>query len=286
MQRPAFANTALTIGCKGFRSQGHHEKAANASDDLVRMESFESVTSKASMPAGPLPPSPPIHAVKKFQQQQPSHEASDKNFLSLDEYAIFDDVFAEASTATAVATTPPPPPLPPRCVTLTEGPIDTRVARLFEQNTTLLSAALSIVVHGRLPALAIGAPVAVNVSPTLIDAMSSIQAFQARRARCAIVALNFKATTVDDFVLGQNADAVAYLGPIAKSTSVQAKFRPLVPEEHFLHFFKHAMYCVRSPGHEVVLSCRVLCTTGLLLLRLLMTFDAANGGVLLVAGEI
>jgi len=294
---PAFKGTASSIGIKGFRSYGYHEKLRYKLNDASN--------------AGAAPPPPQ-------QQQQPQQRRQARGQAAQPPAKRLELAEAPAQREVSYAQ-PPQPPAPPPGYSAQYSPpwamwpppyyLQQHVHGLLQ--TPALAPASSPFPADLFPAdadahalasdeqwlVSIVFPAMVRMAyapsgappePGVNEAWAALSRFEERHAGHAIVAVNPMAKAVETLLLAQNAASVDVLGEVAQN--VHGAFRPLIPHTDFVSFAKHMLYCLRTArDRDVELACRVRVVTPNhgdgVLLRLVMAYDS-TAGVLLISGAV
>jgi len=317
--RPAFEGTPVTIGCKGFRALGVHEKSS-----AVGGHSMMGDLSGSKRPRdGTHRDSDDAHSVKLTYQGSnslvspdggetdhlsrrgsdsskivprthweamplPSPHWASRNSPTDDDFLTglkdFDDL-------PRVASKPGPHGVPtahargalPKCVISEPLTVDARVAAAFNDGAILFGAILQLISKGvSTLELFSGQPALALHTPSIVDALTAISKFESRHEKFAVIALNLGTTKFDELYFAQNSLSVPFLGIVAKNLP-SAAYRALIPESEVLHFIRHMFVCTRiAPGQDFVFSCKVNLLWGVCLLRLVMCYE---NGVLVVGGE-
>jgi len=272
---PAFQDTNIIIGCKGFRVLGYHERGCIAE-------------TQSDLDNEILPP----NASSSIVSECPSPAHWQRQLEVLVNAALLSRTISpQCQPMTPQCTFPPPiglslPPSSsnmfamdqyPSCVIAAEIIPDVQVQNC---DSLLQSAFLQFVCGGNIQTSLFETMGPLKPS-TLFDAINALSSFEAQFNNFCGLVLDLTAIGKEDFILAQTPASVRYIGPIARNQPY-ARYRGLVPDSHLINLARHALYCTRyAPGQIVTFSCKVILLPGEALLKLMMCF---LNGVLVIGG--
>jgi len=274
---PAFQDTSVTIGHKGFRVLGFHERGY-----IAETESHSDNET--------LPPSASSSVVSDFQSPALwQHHL--KGLVNADAFTgtispQFQSMLMPANSSPPIGLSLPPSShnmfilgqWPPNIITEEIVP-DVQV----QNCDSLLQIAFLQFVCGKNIQTSLFETMGPLKPPTLFDAVNALSSFETQFNNFCGLALDLTAIGKDEFILAQTQASVRYIGPVARSQP-NASYRRLVPDSHLINLARHALYCTRfAPGQVVTFSCKVILLPGEALLKLMMCF---LNGVLVIGGHI
>jgi len=244
---PAFAGTNVSIGCKGFRSSGFHEKA--------QMPPSSTAAAKADGPAAKKrkrakqtfarlgresPPSSPSKAVASTPTSVRPSRPSTPGTADL---GMLDDILELFSSPPALKRALAPEP----CVPGTKALED-------ESDAAFKVGLKSLLAGSNLE------PVAPSPSPETVRNAAKETVAELDGPDRAVLVVNANATGFDSLLVAQNARSVGLVGAIADN--VDGHYRPIVSHAQLLAVLRHLRYCAANPGVPVSLPVAVTLASG------------------------
>ena len=272
---PAFQGTNITIGGKGFRALGYHERGyiaetqSSSDNQTLPPSASSSVVNGCPSPALWQPHLEVLgNAADPFITQTISPQ-----FPTLMTHYILSPIGLSLPPSSSNMFTFGQWP---SCVITEEIIPDTQVQNC---DSLLQSLFLQFVCGGGDIQMIGFHAMGPLKSPTLFDAISALSSLEAKFNNFCGLALDLTAIGRDDFVMAQNQASVGYIGPVARNQP-NASYRRLVPDSHLINLARHALYCTRfAPSQVVTFSCKVNLLPGEALLKLMICF--LNGVVVI-----
>jgi len=233
---PAFEHSSSSIGTKGFRSTGWHERRERESARDERPAKKKASQAAAAGDAA-LPADLKAHGIDLAPSWPP---------------VVIPTPLVYASPAPGLYSVPTiavPPPVE-------WGHLDDQVALI-----AVMRALRDTCYPGAQPR-----------APTLESALTSLSAFEARHPGMPAVVINLCATLPDDIFIAQNAASVHNVGLVSRA--FRGTYRHLLPHVLVGVLFKAIVLCARKEGRESVLqACKLLGDNRLL--NLVVAVDGA-----------
>ena len=297
---PAFKGTTSSIGIKGFRSYGYHEKlryklsevsngGGGAPQQQQQQQQQRQARAQLAQPAAKrqeLVEAAAQHDLNYVQQQQRQQQQPPPPGYSAQfspPWSLWPPPYYMQQSVHGLLQPPTLAPASPFAADLL--PADADASALVSDEQWLVYIIFPTMV--RMAFAQSSAP----PEPGVNEAWAALTRFEERHAGHAIVAVNPMASAVETLLLAQNAASIDVLGEVAQN--VNGAFRRLIPHTDFVNFAKHMLYCLRTARDcDVEFACRVrVATPGSpnqgdgVLLRLVMAYDSTVG-VLLVSGAV
>jgi len=242
---PAFAGTNVSIGCKGFRSSGFHEKARMPPSSISTAAKADGPPAKKRKRAKQTfarldresPPSSPSKAVASTPASvRPSTPGTA-------DLGMLDDILELFSSPPVLRRALAPEPSVPDAKVLED-----------ESDAAFKVGLKSLLVGNNLE------PVAASPSPDTVRNAAKDAVAELDGPNRAVLIVNANATGFDSLFVAQNARSVGLVGAIAGN--VGGHYRPIVSHAQLLAVLRHARFCAANPGIPVSLPVAVTLATG------------------------
>ena len=135
------------------------------------------------------------------------------------------------------------------CALASPLPVDTAVTQMIQNERWLIEVIMPSLIK-------LSFPDGLPPEPTAESAQAAMDKFLIRNAGFGVLVLNPFACSLDGIYLAQNEASVQHLGALAKNYS--GSYVPLIDASNFVHYIRHALYCLRyARDKPVELSLRV-----------------------------